>query len=63
MDKLVSLPRVADDYLGGISIWTVRKWVSQGLLRRTKIGRRTMILESEIQRFIDEQNADSKEIG
>ena len=63
MDKLVPLDLVADDYLGGVSIWTVRKWVSQGLLRRTKVGRRTMIRESEIQRFIDEQNADPKEIA
>ena len=38
--------------LGGVSISTVRSWLSRGLLARTKIGRRTMVSESELERFI-----------
>jgi excisionase family DNA binding protein len=42
--------------LGGISKYTVRAWLSMGKLRRTKIGRRTMIRESELRRFIEAGN-------
>ena len=38
--------------LGGISPWTIYAWLSKGLLRKTKIGSRTMIAESELRRFI-----------
>jgi excisionase family DNA binding protein len=38
--------------LGGVSKWTVRAWLSKGKLTRTKVGRRTMIRESELQRVI-----------
>ncbi len=41
-------------FLGGISVWTVRAWLSQGRIKRTKIGRRTMVRESELMRFIEE---------
>lgn len=43
--------------LGGISPWTVRAWLSQRRLKRTKVGRRTVIAESELRRFVREQNA------
>jgi excisionase family DNA binding protein len=39
--------------LGGISKWTVFAWLSQGKLERTKIGRRTMIRESELLKVIN----------
>jgi predicted site-specific integrase-resolvase len=39
--------------LGGISKWTVHAWLSQGKLQRTKVGGRTMIRESELQKVID----------
>ena len=51
MDKLFSVPE-SGRYLGGISKWTVYSWLSKGILQRTKIGSRTMIAESELQRFI-----------
>jgi excisionase family DNA binding protein len=40
--------------LGGISKWTVHAWLSQGRLRRTKVGGRTMIRESELTKVIEE---------
>jgi excisionase family DNA binding protein len=43
--------------LGGISKWTVHQWLSQGKLRRTKVGGRTMIRESELARVIRDEGA------
>ena len=40
--------------LGGLSKWTVHAWLSQGKLQRTKVGSRTMIRESELQKVIDD---------
>jgi excisionase family DNA binding protein len=40
--------------LGGISKWTVHAWLSKGKLRRTKVGGRTMIRESELLKVIEE---------
>jgi len=39
--------------LGEISPWTVYAWISQGKLKKVKIGSRTMIAESELRRFIE----------
>ncbi len=52
-EKLYSVPEAAR-FLGGISKWTVHAWLSQGRLRRTKIGSRTMIRESELQKIIED---------
>ena len=38
--------------LGGISKWTVHAWLAKGKLRRTKVGSRTMIRESDLQAFL-----------
>lgn len=35
-----------------VSHWTVSAWLSQGKLQRTKVGGRTLIRESELQRVI-----------
>jgi len=51
MDALVSVEEAAR-LLGGISKWTVHAWLSQGRLRRVKVGSRTMIRESELQKVI-----------
>ena len=51
MEPLYSVEQAALR-LGGVSKWTVRTWLSQGKLRPTKIGRRTMIRQSELERFI-----------
>lgn len=49
MEKLYSISQAGRE-LGGISERTLRCWLSQGKLIRTKVGRRTMIAESELQR-------------
>jgi excisionase family DNA binding protein len=53
-DALLSVEEAAKR-LGGISRWTVHAWLSQGKLRRTKVGARTMIRESELMRVIREE--------
>jgi excisionase family DNA binding protein len=51
IEALYSVKRTAD-VLGGVSTWTVYAWISKGRLKKTKVGSRTMIAESELQRFI-----------
>ena len=51
MEQLFSIEDAARK-LGGISKWTLHAWLSQGRLSRTKVGGRTMIRESELQRVI-----------
>ena len=53
LDTLLSVSEAARR-LGGISKWTVHAWLSQGKLQRTKVGSRTMIRESELQKVIEE---------
>jgi len=53
MEQLFSIEEVTRR-LGGISKWTVHAWLSQGKLERTKVGGRTMIRESELQKVIKE---------
>lgn len=57
-DELMSI-EVSAKYLGGISIWTVRAWISQKRLAKTKVGRRTMIRRSELDNFIERENSKS----
>ena len=52
-DALLSIEEAARR-LGGISKWTLHAWLSQGRLQRTKVGSRTMIRESELQRVIND---------
>ncbi len=42
--------------LGGISRWSVYAWLSQGRIRKTKVGSRVMIGESDLQAFISSCN-------
>ena len=55
MERLLSVDEAAAK-LGGLSRYTIHAWLSQGKLRRTKVGSRTMIQESELERFVREQN-------
>jgi excisionase family DNA binding protein len=55
MDSLFSVEESAKR-LGGVSPWTIRCWLSSGRLKRTKIGRRTMISEADLLKFIQEGN-------
>ncbi len=49
METLYSIDEAARK-LGGISRHTVVQWLSRGRLQRTKVGHRTMIAESELER-------------
>jgi excisionase family DNA binding protein len=60
MDRLLSIDEAAL-YLGGISAWTVRAWLSQKRLARTKVGRRTMIWQSELDRLLRDDNDDNED--
>jgi excisionase family DNA binding protein len=53
VDTLISVEDAAR-LLGGISKWTVYRWLSQNKMQRTKVGSRTMIRESELQKVIEE---------
>ncbi len=53
METLLSVEEAARR-LGGISKWTLHAWLSQGRLQRTKVGSRTMIRESELQKVIED---------
>jgi hypothetical protein len=47
--------------LGGISPWTVHSWLSQGKVLRTKVGSRTMIRESELEKVArDDEKSPSR---
>jgi len=52
-DRLLSVSEVARR-LGGISKWTIHAWLSKGKLQRTKVGGRTMVRESELQKVIED---------
>lgn len=53
-DRLFAV-QAACEYLGGISPWTLYAWLSQGRLRRTKVGGRTMVRESELVKLIHDE--------
>lgn len=60
MDKLYSVEEAAER-LGGISTWTLHAWLSKKRLQRTKVGSRTMIRESELERFLEACNQPTPE--
>jgi excisionase family DNA binding protein len=53
LDTLLSVEEAARR-LGGLSKYTIHAWLSSGKLRRTKVGSRTMIRESELARVIED---------
>lgn len=54
LERLLSVDEAAAE-LGGLSKYTIHAWLSKGKLRRTKVGSRTMIRESELQRVIHDE--------
>lgn len=48
---LLSVEQAAQ-MLGGVSRWSIYAWLSQGRLRKTKVGSRVMIAECDLQDFI-----------
>lgn len=61
-DELYSVNEAAKR-LGGVSPATVANWFSRGRLVRTKVGRRTMVSEAELQRFLAVSGSAATEIG
>jgi excisionase family DNA binding protein len=53
METLLSVEEAARQ-LGGLSKWTIHAWLSKGRLKRTKVGGRTMIRESELAKVIED---------
>jgi len=53
MEKLLSIDETAKR-LGGLSKHTINTWLSKGYIRRTKVGARTMIRESELDRIVND---------
>lgn len=53
METLLSVEEAARR-LGGLSKYTIHAWLSSGKMRRTKVGSRTMIRESELERVIQD---------
>jgi excisionase family DNA binding protein len=49
--SLMSVEQAAER-LGGVSRWSIYAWLSKGRLRKTKVGSRVMIAESDLQAFI-----------
>ena len=52
MSKLLTIEQAAA--VLGISPWTVRYHVKMGRLSRVKLGRRVLIEEAELERFVQE---------
>jgi len=38
----------------GVSKWTVRNWIRDGELRPVRLGRRVLLSEEELERFVTE---------
>jgi excisionase family DNA binding protein len=51
MEALFSVEEAAR-MLGGLSKYTIHAWLSKGKLQRTKVGSRTMIRESSLQKLL-----------
>jgi len=60
LEKLFSIEEAARE-LGGLSKYTIHAWLSKGKLRRTKVGTRTMIRESDLKAFISACNPEPGE--
>jgi excisionase family DNA binding protein len=54
MEKLYSVAEGAGAIK--VSIWTLRKWISEGRIRKTKCGGRTLVSESALEQFLVDCN-------
>ena len=55
LEELYSLVAAAKK-LGGVSVWTIRSWIAHGKIQATKVGSRTMVTESELEKFVRSSN-------
>lgn len=53
-NRLYPLQKAADEKLGGVSHWYLRKAIREGLINPTRLGRRVFLSESECERLIRE---------
>ena len=60
MEPLLSIPEAAR--LLGLSPWTVRLRIRDGLIRTVKLGRRILVEPAEIRRFIEEHRRDNNSV-
>lgn len=58
-DRLHSV-KSASDFLGGVAESTLRVWLWRGKLTRIKVGRRTMLRESELLTLIKPEQRSQK---
>lgn len=58
-DKLHTVKSAAE-FLGGISESAIRAWLYRGVLRKAKVGRRTMVRESELRALIHEEKRQTR---
>ncbi len=58
-EKLWNVRDAASERLGGVSYWTVYSWLSKKKLRKTRVGGRVMIAESDIQDFLAKCNPET----
>ena len=52
VEQLISIDEAARR-LGGLSRYTIESWLSKGRLPRVKVGTRTMLRESDLQKVIE----------
>ncbi len=58
MEALLSIDKAAEKL--SLSSWTLRLWIRQGKLHPVRLGRRILLEEKELQRFIrDNRENDS----
>jgi excisionase family DNA binding protein len=46
--------------LGGVSRWSIYSWLSQGRLKRTKVGSRVMVAEADLESFVAACNSEAE---
>jgi excisionase family DNA binding protein len=57
--SLLSVEQAAER-LGGVSRWTIYSWMSQGRLKKTKIGSRVMVAEADLEAFVTACNSEAE---
>lgn len=45
------------EYLGGVSIWTLKALVGRGAIKSVKIGRRRLFARADLDRYIESVRA------
>lgn len=58
-DRALSIHEVATRF--GVSVFTVRSWIRQRRLEHFKLGRRVLVAEGEVTRFMDAARIPARE--